>query len=318
MPTYKNKEDFMEPFRQITLLGEEVIPSYLVFYWKEYIEQYKNMLLKEIQDFLPKCQTIAKYLLEFKYGRKGKEIATEFYQEFNYKNAYAKDIANVIATFAPYPQNIQFLQGYYESFLEITKEEENDLTEKINKIKTINDFMKSEISYENAQFLSDTAIINVDINGQITPVIRWSNDMHCGVNENNELVIYEQIGEEFDVVYIVKEDNTYTRLINRHQKLTPNGMLASKTLITDEQNKVLSIDNYDILVNPNFYDQNQKGFYYKKVCHRLATTDSLTSLNITQEALKLTSLMDEDNHTICAAIFDKILKEGITKNSETK
>ncbi|MDE6292582.1 MAG: hypothetical protein K2L98_02750, partial [Bacilli bacterium] len=101
-------------------------------------------------------------------------------------------------------------------------------------------------------------------------------------------------------------------------KLTPNGMLANKTLITDEKNKVIGVEDYDILVNPNFFDTNQKVAYYQKVCSRVNITDSLTSLGITEEAIKLTDIVDDENHTLCATIFDKMLKEEIAKKPESK
>ena len=318
MTTTENNHELKEQFDHLILMGREAVPTYLEFEWQNYVNQYKSMNSKYIQDFYDKCNTIVKYLLKLKSFKSGRDIAHAFYQEFNYKSAYTKEIANMIAEFSSYPENVQFLQSYYEAFPDITKEDEDNLTERIKNIRSLNDLMKFGLTYTNAKFLSNTNMINIDINGQITPVMRWSNDIHCGINENNELVIYEQIGEDFDVVYLVKEDDSYTRIINRHQKFTPNGMIPNKSILTNEKGKVLGIEDFDILINPNFYDLNQKVAYYESICSQLATSDNMIFLDITQEAIKLADTIGEFKLTLCASLFDKLAKEGIPKKTETK
>lgn len=317
MSTTENNESYKDQFDLLILLGKEVIPTYLEFEWQNYVNQYKTMSPKHIKDFHEKCDTIIRYLLKFKNFKSGRDIARAFYQQFNYKNYYTKELADMIAEFAPFPENTQFLQSYYESFLDITKEEEEKLTQRIRDIRNLNDIMNLGLEYSNAKFLSNANLINIDINGQITPVMRWSNDIHCGINENNELVVYEQVGEDFDVVYLVRENDTHTRIIARHHKLTPNGMLPDKSLLTDETGKVIGIEDYDILVSPNFYDLNQKIAYYQRICSHLATSDNIKMLDITQEAIKLADTT-EDNKPLCATIFDAKIKEGIAKKPEIK
>lgn len=310
-------DNIKEQLNNIKIMGMETIPAHLEFEWEEFINKHEDMEEKELNDFLELCQTIEKYLLMFRNYTSGRKIAQEFYQEFNYKSSYTKELADIIATFAPFPENVQFIQGYYESFIDITESEEKTLTEKIDKIRTINDIMNLGLNYDNAKFLGSTSMLNIDLNGEIIPVMRWTNDTYCGINEKGELVSYEQIGDDFDVLYIIKQDWTYNRLINRHQKLTSKGIIPNKTIITDSSNKVISIDNTDVLVNPSFYDISEKVAMYQSLCQQLAITDSLTSLEVTQEAIQLSSMFDEE-HTLCAAIFDKLEKEGITKNPETK
>ncbi len=318
MKAINNSEELKDQFRLITLLGKEVIPTHLELEWENYVNGYQKLDSNDVIEFLDQCNVIVKTLLKFKNNRSGKEIASEFYQTFRYKNNYSKGIANVITAFAPFPENVQFLQGYYESFLDITPEEESAITDKINNIKALNDIMNLGLSYESAKSLSRYPMIDVNINGETTTLMHWTNDIYCGVNEKNDLISYEQIGDDFDVIYIVKEDNTYIRLITRRPKLTPSGMLASKTLMTDQNNKVLGVENNEILVNPNFFDTKQKVDYYQKVSSRVDVTDSLTSLNITQEAIKLGDIVGEENHTLCSDIFNKMIKEAPTKDPQTK
>lgn len=310
-------DNIKERLNEIKIMGMDVIPAHLEFEWEEFINKYEEMEEKELKDFLELCLTIEKYLFMFRNFASGRKIAQEFYQEFNYKSNYTKNLANIIATFAPFPENVQFLQGYYESFVDITRDEENALTDKIKNIRDINDIMNLGLTYDNAKSLSRTKMLNIDLNGEVIPVMLWSYDIYSGLNEKGELVMYEQIGDDFDVLYIIKQDWTYNRWINRHQKLTSKGIVPNKTIITDSSNKVIDIDNTDILVNPNFYDIVEKVEAYKALCQQVAITDSLTSLEVTQEALQMSSMID-DEHTLCAAIFDKMEKEGINKKPETK
>lgn len=318
MIAINNSEELRDQFHLLKIQGGEVIPSHMEFDWSNYLNKHEKMDIDDAKEFLDKCRTVVKYLLKFRNNASGREIAASFYQEFSHKTNYSKDIANVIATFAPFPESVQYLQRYYESFLEITQEEERALTEKINKIETLNDMMNLGLDYTNALFLSNSAMMNIEVNGETIPLMLWTNDLYCGVSEQGELITYKQVGSEFDVLYIEKEDDTYTRMINKHAKLTPQGMLSAKTIITNQDNKVIDIANSSILINPNFFDLNAKIAYYKKLCSKMATTDRDISLDITQEAIKLDEVAKDTNKTVCADIFDKLSSEVIANNPQFK
>lgn len=317
MITINNNDELRDQFNLLKLQGQETIPSHMEFDWANYLAQYKKMDTNDAKEFLDKCRTIVKYLLKFRNYASGRDIAASFYQEFSHKTNYSKDIANVIATFAPFPENVQYLQGYYESFPDITQEEESALTEKINKINNLNDIMNLGLDYTNARTVCNASMLNVELNGETIPVMLWTNDLYCGVSEQGELITYKQIGDKFDVLYTLKEDETYTRMIYRHAKLTPSGMLPEKTITTDQDNKIISVDNSSILINPNFFDLNNKVAYYKKLGSKVATIDRDVSLIITQEAIKLSDTT-ESNKTVCEDIFDKMSCTTIANNPQVK
>ena len=318
MTEIKNNRELGEQFRHLMWQGEEVIPSHLEFEWKNYIEKWGVLGEQDRLDFLSKCQTIVKYLLKFRNNTSGRDVASEFYQEYPYKSAYTKDIADVITRFAPFPENVQFLQGFYESFLDITKEEDKKITYKISQIRAINDIMNLGIDYNNARFINNASFINIDFNGEIIPAMLWTNDIYCGISEKNELLTYRQIGEDFDVLYIDNADNSYTRLINRRAKLTPNGMLSEKNLMTNPQGEKIADGNNSLSVNANFFDINQKVALYQKLCNRLAEMDPDVGREITQEAIKLSDTIDEKNNILCATIFNELLSSDKTSKNPTK
>lgn len=291
------------------LLGKEIIHEKLEDTWESFINEYQKMNLEDAREYLSMCDTIVKYLLKFKNYRKGREIAQEFYANNSHKNNYYKKIVDAIATFAPFPESIHFIQGYYESFIDITREEESALTDKITSIRNISDLMNIGLSYEGASSLNNHPPRNLSLNSEVIPLIHWDNELYAGLNSEGELTIYQSIKNEYDVLYVIKED-TYSRLINRQAIFSNGRMLASKTIVTDELNKIIEASNYDISIGPNFYDLRKKGAYYQKVCDKINALDPLFRQKIKEDA----AIVESE----CPSIFEKLDKENKMLNNQTK
>lgn len=309
MHTIKSENELKDEFALIIALGKEVIPEKLFATWGSFINKYEELEFTQAKEYLEQCDIIVKFLLKFKNYRSGKEIAKEYYSFSAHKSDYYINILNNIATFAPFPENVKFLQGYYELFVDITKSEESALTERITNIRNINDMMNVGLSYEEALDLNRCPLMALKINDSQIPLIYWINDIYYGVNESDELTIYTDINKEYDVIYTIK-DGTYTRMLNRQEKFLSNAIISSKSIISDEENKVLSIGNDDISLAPNFYDIPKKVAYYQKSSSELDNLDETLLDKIIKDS---TNLKDT-----CASDFKKMLEQAKYDNNQTK
>lgn len=299
-------EDIKERFTELIEEGLKVIPKSFHQKWQEYIYQFQKMDSNDIIEFLDECTVITSYLLKFK-DSSGASIAHEFYNQFNYKNNYSKRLASKITRFAPYPKNIEFIQRYYECFIDITRQEESNLTEEITQIKRLNSLIAKGLTNEEAESLSIAKTINLEINGQIIPVIEETNNLYYGISEDNKLIIYKSIDDIYDVLYFLNVDGTYNRLISRHQKWTPDGIIPLKSILTDQENKIISIDNYDILINANFMDLDTFVNYYRKIKD---LEESTTNTSIIEECSHLSEPLTDKNHNLCSFIFSNLLNDN--------
>lgn len=299
-------------FDEIIKEGLELIPLYLHNEWIGFIENEKNKS-ENIKDTYEMCQSIIDYLNKLNVSKNGKKVALEFYQEYPHKSTYSKTLAEYIASFASYPDNINFLRGYYENFIDITSSEESSLTEKLQGLKIRNEIKNLGFNYDDLKDINKRGKINIDINGQIIPLIEQENELYYGLSDKGEIVIYLPLNEYYDLVYLVARDaDDYMKIISRQHKLGENGMISDKTVITDKNNTNHSIENFSILKNPNFYDIKQTAEYFIKTKEALEKENTETIEKIKREALYLKEkFMNEKGFG--DSIFDKLLNSSDVK-----
>ncbi|MDE5630907.1 MAG: hypothetical protein K2I70_04835 [Bacilli bacterium] len=307
-----------DKFNELINRGFEVIPEYLHGEWESFINKYKEIDVNAIGDYLEECNIVTSYLVNFRISKDSRLVADKFYEEFSYKSNYTKKLANSIAKFAQYPDNIRFLQRYYERFQDITEEEERTLTRKIDELKSLNSIIKAGANYEEATYLNKPNTKTIDINGQIISLVEWESGLYYGISDDNEFVIYKCMEDEFDVVYLIRETGTYTRLISRRQRFERGNMFSSKTLTTDQDNNILSIDYNEILEKYAFHTIEEVFTYYQRIKDKTSKINRKELFTIMKELADLDSMIDENNHKLVFAIFDKMTKDLPTKDVQTK
>lgn len=282
--------------------GLELIPSYLHNEWEEFINKKKN---SDDDDAYDICTSVLTYLEEFKDIKSGKLLASSFYEEFSYKSSYSKNLADSIAEFMKYPDNVNFLRAYYESFVDITVYEESALTSRIKELKTRNEIVNLGVNFDEFKDIGKRQKLNIDINGEVTPVIEFLDEVYYGIDDNNEIVLFASLNEYYDLIYLIG-NNGCTRLISRQHRLIENGMISDKTIINDENG--VRIEGFNIIKNANFFDIRQTVEYIIKLKNKLKDIDSKL----------IDSLIEEINNTKIkfrndSMLGDKLFNE-MTKN----
>lgn len=284
--------------------GLEVIPSYLHNEWEEFINKKKN---SDDDDAYDICTSVLTYLENFKDIKSGKLLASSFYEEFSYKSSYSKGLADCIAEFMKYPENVNFLRAYYESFVDITVYEESALTERIQELKKRKEIVNLGVNYDEFKDIGKSKKINIDINGQVTPVIEFLDEVYYGIDDNNEIVLFASLNEYYDLIYLIG-NNGCTHLISRQHRLIENGMISDKTIINDENG--VRIEDFNIIKNANFFDIRQTVEYIIKIKNRLKDIDSKLIMSLIEEINNTKIKFRNDS-----MLGDKLFNE-MTKNTK--
>lgn len=217
----KNKwEEWSRTIEQITnsSQNEEFIQEYL----KELINILKDLDNKEIQDIIKN--------LNLKYR--------------NLNTAYIKSIAEQVTKFSS--KGPQFLIQFISTFIDISQQEENRLTNYINNMNKINKYINEGLNYEEAELMANKVLISASIDNNNARVIPYKS-FYQGLTQDNKLILIIKLSEDIILSYIFLDQDNYFRYLFQDARRT----IIPKLLITDKFDNIIDLKKSDDLVNFN-------------------------------------------------------------------